>query len=58
MRDCPVYILDLSAEVAPKIGIPQCDITNPEVGTLFSDPPLSSNLPRRLGSQPALPSCL
>lgn len=28
---CKIYILDLSAEVAPAIGIPQCDINDPEV---------------------------
>jgi hypothetical protein len=28
---CKIYILDLSAEVAPVIGVPQCDIHDPEV---------------------------
>lgn len=33
-RDCPIYILDVSAEVAPAIGIPKCDINDPQVWPL------------------------
>jgi hypothetical protein len=29
-RDCPIYILDVSRDVAPAVGIPQCDINDPQ----------------------------
>jgi hypothetical protein len=46
VRDCPVYILDLSAEVAPQIGIPQCNISDPEVWPLDRPGELTWSLQR------------
>ncbi|EFN52330.1 hypothetical protein CHLNCDRAFT_54573 [Chlorella variabilis] len=38
VRDCKIYILDLSTDVAPALGIPQCDINDPKVRMIMCGP--------------------